>query len=207
MFRGARVTDEIEYYRRTGQLQHTVRVIRAREPERLRWRVGLAAVTQIAGTLRGRERMRIEEPVREIVLDLQDRMLRRESVLDARRSGVDLDRGEILPQLTRWDLRRNAFLIGVDHLAFTQYMHLPDEYSAPIDTAAAVIIARALAGAHKARAARVLAPMERARADAPPKPEDQLTRHEQYMIERSDRDKDLARRWIALSRVLLDGTP
>ncbi|MET0387310.1 MAG: hypothetical protein ABW321_15185 [Polyangiales bacterium] len=200
MVPGARVTDEIEYYRRTGQLQHTVRVIRAREPERLRWRVGLAAVTQIAGTLRGRERMRIEEPVREIVLDLQDRMLRRESVLDARRVGVDLDRGEILPQLTRWDLRRNAFLIGVDHLAFTQYMHLPDEYSAPIDTAAAVIIARALAGAHKARATRLGASQT-----TPAEAEAQPSRHVQYMLERSERDKDLARRWIALSRVLLDG--
>src|SRR5436309_15990298 len=110
MSQGARVTDEIDFYRRRGQLQNTVRVIRARTPERLRWRAGVACVTQIAGSLRGRERMRIEEPVRELVLDLEDRMLRRETVLDARRSGVDLDRGEVLPRLTRWDLRRNAFL-------------------------------------------------------------------------------------------------
>jgi hypothetical protein len=196
---GARVTDEIEFFRRKGQLQQTVRVIRARAPERLRWRAGLAAVTQIAGGLRGRERMRIEEPIRELVLDLGDRLLRRESVLDARRVGVDLDRGEVLPQLTRWDLRRNAFITGVDHLALSPYMHLPEEYSAPIDTAAAVLIARALSDAHKKRAERLLARLPSAVDVA-------LARHEQFMFERSERDKDQARRWGALARVLVDGS-
>jgi hypothetical protein len=196
---GARVTDEIEFFRRKGQLQQTVRVIRARVPERLRWRAGVAAVSKIAGSLRGRERMRIEEPIREIVLDLEDKMLRRESVLDARRVGVDLDRGEVLPLLTRWDLRRNAFLTGVDHLALAPYMHLPDEYSAPIDTAAAVLISRALSDAHKQRADRLLARLP-TEADAT------LARHEQYMLERSDRDKDQARRWNALARILVDGS-
>jgi hypothetical protein len=195
MYQGARITDEIEFYRRQGQLQQTVRVIRARTPERLRWRVGLAHVTQIVGTLRGRDRMRLEEPVREMVLDLNDRLLRRESVLDARRNGVDLDRGEVLPQLTRWDLRRNAFLIGVDHMAFVPYMRLPDEYSAPIDSAAAVIIARALAAAHKSRAERLLAPLTQPRA---------LARHELYMVDRGERDRDLARRWLALAKVLVE---
>lgn len=196
---GARVTDEIEFYRRKGQLQQTVRVIRTRVPERLRWRAGVAAVTQIAGGLRGRERMRIEEPIREIVLDLEDRMLRRESVLDARRSGVDLDRGEILPQLTRWDLRRNAFLTGVDHLALAPYMHLPEEYSAPIDTAAAILISRALADAHKTRAERLMSRL-------PGQRDVVLARHEQYMLERSERDKDMARRWMALAKVMVDGS-
>jgi hypothetical protein len=196
---GARVTDEIEFFRRKGQLQQTVRVIRARVPERLRWRAGVAAVTAIAGSLRGRERMRIEEPIREIVLDLEDRLLRRESILDARRVGVDLDRGEILPQLTRWDLRRNAFITGVDHLALAPYMHLPEEYSAPIDTAAAILIARALSDAHKKRAERLIARLP-AELDAA------LARHEHYMLERSERDKDQSRRWSALARVLVDGS-
>lgn len=196
---GARVTDEIEFFRRKGQLQHTVRVIRARTPERHRWRAGVAAVSQIAGSLRGRERMRIEEPIREIVLDLEDRLLRRESVLDARRVGVDLDRGEVLPQLTRWDLRRNAFLTGVDHLALAPYMRLPEEYSMPIDTAAAVLISRALSDAHKRRGERLIARL-------PAFPDVALARHEQYMLERSERDKDQARRWMALARVLVDGT-
>ena len=198
MSQGARVTDEIEFYRRRGQLQNTVRVIRARTPERLRWRAGVAAVTEIAGKLRGRERMRIEEPVREIVLDLDDRILRRESVLDARRAGVDLDRGEVLPRLTRWDLRRTAFLTGVDHLALAPYVRLPEEYSAPIDVAAVVLISRALGAAHKLRADNLNARL--------PAQRDALAKHELYMLQRSERDRDLARRWIALAKVMLEGS-
>ena len=198
MSQGARVTDEIEFYRRRGELQNTVRVIRARTPERLRWRAGVAAVTEIAGKLRGRERMRIEEPVREIVLDLNDRILRRESVLDARRAGVDLDRGEVLPRLTRWDLRRTAFLTGVDHLALAPYVRLPEEYSATIDTAAVVLISRALAAAHKQRADNLNARL--------PTQRDALAKHELYMLQRAERDRDLARRWIALAKVMLEGT-
>src|SRR5262245_19855854 len=199
MSQGARVTDEIEFYRRRGELQKTVRVIRSRLPERLRWRAGVAAVTQIAGGLRGRDRMRIEEPVREIVLDLDDRILRRESVLDARRVGVDLDRSEVLPTHTRWDLRRTAFLTGVDHLAVAPYVQLPEEYSAPIDTAAVVIVARALANAHKLRCERLLARLA-TQTDAT------LARHEHYMLERAERDRDQARRWLALARVMVEGS-
>jgi hypothetical protein len=33
-----------------------------------------------------------------------------------------------------------------------------------------------------------------------------LARHEQYMLERSERDRDQARRWSALARVLVDGS-
>lgn len=200
MATGARVTDEIDFYRRRGQLQNTVRVIRARTPERLRWRAAVAQVTLIAGGLRGRERMRIEEPVREIVLDLNDRILRRESVLDARRSGVDLDRGEVLPPHTRWDLRRTAFLTGVNHEELGRYIRMPAEYSRPIDTAAVVLVARALGQAHKQRAERLLARL-------PSSTEAQhLARHELYMLERAERDKDLARRWIALAKVMIDGS-
>lgn len=199
MSQGARVTDEIEFYKRRGQLQNTVRVIRARTPERLRWRAALASVTQIAGELRGRDRMRIEEPVRELVLDLDDRILRRESVLDARKSGVDLDRGEVLKPHTRWDLRRTAYLTGVDPQDLARYVRLPDEYERPIDTAAVVLVSRALGQAHKQRAERLLARLPSARGIT-------LARHEQYMLERADRDKDMARRWIALAKVMVDGS-
>ena len=199
MSQGARVTDEIDFYRRRGELQKTVRVIRSRVPERLRWRAGVAAVTQIAGRLRGRDRMRIEEPVREIVLDLDDRILRRESVLDARRYGVDLDRSEVLPSHTRWDLRRTAFLTGVDHMAVAPYVRLPEEYSAPIDVAAVVIVARALSNAHQQRSMKLLARLP-SHADAT------LLRHEQYMLDRAERDRDLAKRWLALARVMVDGS-
>jgi hypothetical protein len=199
MAQGARVTDEVEFYKRRGQLQSAVRVVRARIPERLRWRAAVASMTQVAGELRGRERMRIEEPVREIVLDLNDKILRRESVLDARRSGVDLDRGEVLPLHTRWDLRRTAFLTGVDHEVLSRHIRLPAEYSRPIDVAAVVIVSRALAQAHKQRAERLLTRLAAAT-------QAQLARHEKYMLERAERDRDLARRWIALAKVMVDGS-
>jgi len=199
MSQGARVTDEIEFYKRRGQLQNTVRVIRARTPERLRWRAALASVTEIAGALRGRDRMRIEEPVRELVLDLDDKILRRESVLDARKSGVDLDRGEVLPPHTRWDLKRTAFLTGVDPMDLARYLRLPEEYGRPIDTAAVVLVSRALGLAHKQRADRLLARLPSAHGMT-------LARHEQYMLDRAERDKDMARRWIALSKVMVEGS-
>jgi hypothetical protein len=199
MAQGARVTDEVEFYRRRGQLQSAVRVVRARTPERLRWRAAVASMTQVAGELRGRDRMRIEEPVREIVLDLDDKILRRESVLDARRSGVDLDRGEVLPPHTRWDLRRTAFLTGVDHEILSRHIRLPAEYSRPIDVSAVVIVSRALAQAHKQRAERLLARLAMAT-------QVQLARHEKYMLDRAERDRDMARRWIALAKVMVEGS-
>jgi hypothetical protein len=199
MAEGARVTDEVEFYKRRGQLQSAVRVVRARTPERLRWRAAVASMTQVAGELRGRDRARIEEPVREIVLDLEDKILRRESVLDARRAGVDLDRGEVLRMHTRWDLRRTAFLTGVDHEVLGRHLRLPTEYARPIDTAAVVIVSRALAQAHKQRAERLLARLAAAT-------EAELQPHEKYMLERAEHDKDLARRWIALAKVMVEGS-
>jgi hypothetical protein len=195
----ARVTDEVSFWSKRGELRHAVRAVRTRKPERLRWRAALSTLTEAAAPLRGHERARIEEPVREIVLDLGDRILRRESVLDARRHGVDLDRGEILPRLTRWDLKRTAFLTGVDHELIAHYLSLPADFSRPIDTAGVVVISRALAGNHKQRAdrlaLRVGATQDRA-----------LARHEQIMLERADYERDLARRWAALSKTLLDGS-
>ena len=63
---------------RSGDLKRAVRVVRTRVPERLRWRAAVAGVSEAAAPLRGRERFLIEEPVRELVLDLDDTILRRE---------------------------------------------------------------------------------------------------------------------------------
>ena len=83
MSSGARITDEVNQHTRSGNHRNAVRVLRNRSPERLRWRQAVAQVSEVAGSLRGVSRMRIEEPTREIVLDLNDRILRREAVLDA----------------------------------------------------------------------------------------------------------------------------
>ena len=88
--------------------------------------------------------MRVEEPIRELVLDLGDGFLQREVVLDARLHRVDLDRGEILPRWSMGDLRRLSFLARTDLELLARYVRLPSEYEAPIDTAA-VVLAGALA--------------------------------------------------------------
>jgi hypothetical protein len=199
MSQGGRITDEVEFYKQRGELQGSVRVLRLRRPERLRWRNAVASVTEVAGTLRGRDRMRVEEPVREIVLDLDDRILRRESVLDARRHGVDLDRGEVLPRHTRWDLKRTAFLTGVDHEELARYVRLPDDYGRVIDTAAVALVSRAIATAYKTRADKLVVRVQATKGDG-------LLRHEQYMLDRAESDRDLARRWAGLSKSVISGS-
>lgn len=198
MSAGARITDQIDQHNRTGDYRGAVRALRVRAPERLRWRVAVSQVTQVAGALRGVSRMRIEEPTREIVLDLDDRVLRRETVLDARRAGVDLDRGEVLPIRTRWDLKRTAYLVGVDHEQLSRYTALPADFEAPIDTAATVILSRALATSHKVRADKLMARIDDGQRG--------LQTHERYMAERAEYDRDLARRWAALARTLVEGS-
>lgn len=198
MAAGARITDEVEHHRRSGDLRGAVRIVRSRQPERLRWRAAVASMTKEAGSMHGIERMRVEEPIREVILELPDRILRRESVLDARRFGVDLDRGEVLPIRSRWDLKRTAFLTGVDHELLGRYMNLPADFATPIDTAGAVVIARGLANAYKLRADKLLQRI--------PNQPHRLRKHERYMRERVDHELDIARRWAALSRTLAQGS-
>lgn len=199
MSNGARVTDEVEFWKRRGDLRRVVRVVRNRTPERLRWRLALSRVTGLAKGLGGLERLRLVEPVRETVLDLDDRMLRRETVLDARLHGVDLDRGEVLPARTRWDLKRASFLTGVDHEVVGRYVRMPVDFSRPIDTAGVSLVARALAGSHQRRADKLATQLER-------KTDPSLERYERVVRQRVDHDRDLARRWAALSRAILQGS-
>lgn len=173
-------------------------MIRDRDPERLRWRQAVAQVSHVAGSLRGVSRMRVEEPTREIVLDLDDRILRREAVLDARRAGVDLDRGEVLPMRTRWDLKRTSYLVGIDHEDLGHYMKLPADFASPVDTAATIVLSRALARTHKIRAEKLMARVGDGKRE--------LQNHERYMMERAKYDRDLARRWAALARTFAEGS-
>lgn len=195
----SRVTDEVNFWRDRGQLRRAIRAVRTRKPERLRWRSALSALTSSAGSLRGLHRSMIEEPVREIVLDLDDRVLQRETVLDARRFGVDLDRGEVLPLCTRWDLKRTAFLTGVDHELLGRYVRLPSDFSEPLDTAGVVLASRALAGAHKRRADTLSMNVNR----GGPVP---LARYQELVLRRSAHEREQARRWAALSKSLLQGS-
>ena len=154
MSSGARVTDAVGFHARRGEMRGAVRVVRKRAPEKFRWRKAVMGVNKVAGSLRGLDRMHIEEPVREMVLDLSDFDLKREVVLDARRVGVDLDRGELLPRLTLADLRRLAFLTDCEVQRVGRYTKLPMDFGQPIDTAACVVVGRSLADHHRRRARR-----------------------------------------------------
>ena len=194
-----RVTDEVEHYKQRGEYRGVVRVIRKRPPERLRWRTALSTATQIVGGLKGRERMQIEEPIRELLLDLQDKILRRESALDARRFGVDLDRGEIFTKHTLWDLKRTAFVTRVDLEQIARYIKFPADFAEPVDTAATVLVGRALAELHRKRAQKLYLRVQEGKGSS-------LMMHEQLMLERADYDTEIARRWSAFSKTMVQGS-
>ena len=200
MIPGGRITDEVEYFRSRREIRNIVRAVTQRPPERLRWRTATSVATAIAGKLAGLERMRVEEPVRELVLDLEDIILRREVALDARHNGVDLDRGEILPRHNMWDLRRTAYLTGVDIGVLGRHLRLPSDYSQKIDTAAVVLVSRALANLHGNRAQKLLMRVSSRDGSRP------LMRYEQMMLDRAEYDADNARRWAALGKTMVKGS-
>lgn len=176
-----------------------MRVVRTRTPERFRWRTAVEGVNKVASGLRGMDRIRIEEPIREMVLDLNDANLRREVILDARRVGVDLDRGEILPHLTLADLRRLSFLAGVDVNRVSKYTKLPMGFGDPIDTAACIVIGRTLAEYHRRRAHKLWLSVPD--PDGPAK----LRKHHRFMLDRAERERMESERWSALSAALIKG--
>lgn len=203
MVSGSRVTDAVLYSARRGDLRSAVRVVRARPAERFRWRTAVGEINRETGTLCGLSRARIEEPVREVVLDIDDDVLRREVVLDARRAGVDLDRGEVLGSYTLEQLRELSVLQGVDLSRLTPYARLPRDPKAFVDTAAVVLVGRAIARHHRTRAQRLWLQL--------PDPDGlegvNLRKHERFMLERADRENRDADRWRALTEVLLRESP
>jgi hypothetical protein len=194
---GSRVTDEVSFYGNRGEQKGAVRAVRIRPPDPQRWRSAVSFLTKHAGILWGLERMRIEEPVREVVLDLSELVLKREVVLDARRNNVDLDRGELLPRHRMGDLRRMAFLVGTDVGQIARYVRLPEDFGAPIDTAAVAIVSRAYGDMHRRRAHKLFLDLPRIEEAG------QLPPKLRPVHARARRDAELAKRWTALSRALL----
>ncbi|NCQ61199.1 MAG: hypothetical protein GW913_11110 [Myxococcales bacterium] len=198
----ARVTDAVTFYAERGDRRHAVREVRSRRPDKFRWRNAVGRLTQEAGHMRGLERLRVEEPVREVVVDLSDTLLRREVVIDARRHNVDLDRGEVLPFHRMGDLRTYAYLAGADIALVQRYVALPEDFDAPVDTAGVVLVARAMANQHKRRAQRIWLELPDPDSGATP------MLHHRYLGERARRDAEHAKRWTALTNTLLgDPTP
>lgn len=193
---GGRITDAVNYYQRHGEVRGAVRAVRNRAPERLRWRSAVGALTQAAGVLRGIDRMRVEEPIREVVLDMDDAGLKTEVVLDARRNGVDLDRGEVLPARTMGDVRRFAFLTQVDLRMVHRYLKLPLDFHRRVDVAGVVIVGRAMAHHHKTRAHKMWLDLPDPDGPTVWTPEHRSTN------QRAEWDMTLAQRWGAFAKAV-----
>ena len=196
MTAGARITDAVGHFSNRGNYKSAVRLVRSRKPERLRWRAAVGTLTSQAGQLLGTERMRLEEPIRELVLDLDDALLRREIVLDARLHRVDLDRGEVLPRWTSGDVTRLALIARTDLSLLRRYVPLPPSPEAPVDTAAIVLAGRAFSSMFRTRAHNLLL---RVPDEDGPEP---LMLHHRYMLQRADQDAEMSRRWAALAKTL-----
>lgn len=198
MYDGSRVTDAVEYWRRRGELKGAVWVVRSRQPERFRWRRAIGSVSQDVGGLYGRERFRIEEPMRELVIDLHDRTLRREIVLDARRAGVDFDRGEVLPTRTLAEVRGLAEEASTNLSLVGRHTRLPEDPGALVDVAAVVVVSRALADHYRTRSQRLL--LQVPDSDGP----EEQRLHHRIMIERAAEDRRAAQNWGGFARTMLD---
>jgi hypothetical protein len=197
MYDGSRITDAVDYWRRREDLKLAVNVVRNREPERFRWRKAVANLNSAVGPLRGRDRMRLEEPVREIVFDLGDAELQREVVLDARKVGVDLDRGEVLVRRTLSDVSRFAELAGTDLGRVGRHIRLPNDPLAPVDTAAVVVVGRALGDYYRTKAQRLLLSVPDADGPEP------LRLHQRILVERAELDRAESLRWREFARLAL----
>jgi hypothetical protein len=196
MTAGARITDAVAHFRNRGNLKSAVKLVITRQPERLRWRAAVGSLTLDAGRMLGGDRMRVEEPIRERVLDLDDELLRREVVLDARLHRVDLDRGEILPRWSLGDLRRMSFLARTDLDLLDRYVRLPQEFEASIDTAAVVLAGRAFSNMFRSRAQRLWLSVPDQDGPEP------HMKHHTYILQRADQDAERSRRWGALAKTL-----
>jgi hypothetical protein len=197
MAAGARITDAVTHFRDRGNYRSAVRLVRTREPERLRWRAAVGTLTREAGRMSGRDRMLVEEPIRELVLVLSDVILRREVVLDARLHQVDLDRGEVLPRWTVGDLRRLSLLAQTDFGLLQRYVALPSAREAPIDTAAVVLAGRAFSNLYRQRAQRLWLSIPDPHGVSP-----QPDQHRSVLTQ-ADHEAELSRRWGALARALV----
>lgn len=198
MYDGSRITDAVEYWRRRGELKGAVGIVRGRKPERFRWRRAIGAVSQSASALAGRDRARIEEPIREVVLDLDDDVLKREIVIDARRWNVDLDRGEVLKRRTIADVQRLGFLSGIDLARVARHVRLATDREAPVDAAAVIVVGRALGDHYKTRAQRLL--LQVPDEDGP----EPHRLHHRIMIERAAQDRSDSQKWFAFARAVLE---
>jgi len=197
---GTRVTDAVEFFRQREEHREAVRLVRNRAPEARRWRAAVARMSGTLGRLGGRERSMIDASLREVVLDLGDRALRVEVVLDARRAHVDWDRGEVLAPKTVGDVRRTAFLANIDLSMLKSHVTISDDFFAPVDVAGLAVVGRAYSDAFRRRAHRLALELPIIDESA------RLTVRERGIAAQVGRDDCDATRWSAFAKSMLAGS-
>ena len=196
---GARITDAVLYHGRGGRVRHAVDAVRYRAPDAFRWRRAVNTLNQHAGRLRGRDRGRVVEPVREVVLDIKSENLRKEVAIDARRHRVMLDRGDILPSHTAGDLRRYAHIVGAEVEWLEKHIPIGDDFSRPIDTAGAIVVSRSYSTFFRQRAERCWLQVPDPDLKVP------LTTMQKSVTAAGEYCDAQAKRWRALADRLLEG--
>lgn len=194
----SRITDAVDFFHQKGDLKSAVKVVRDREPEPLRWRNAVGTLTEAASEFHGLERMRVEEPVREIITEISDAELRREVVLDARKFGMDLDRGEFLPSRSVADVMRYCFLANTDINFLKKFVRVAEDLKAPVDTAAVTVIARSIAEYHRKRANHLFLQIPDEEDPEPYRP------HHEIMASRAQHEKNESKKWSHVARCLIE---
>jgi hypothetical protein len=143
--------------------------------------------------------MRIEEPIREVVLDVDDFQLKRQIILDARRNNVDFDRGEVLPFRSVGDLRRYSFLTNVPLDRVQRHVRMdPTSFFERVDTAAVAIVGRHYEIVHRKKAHELWLEIP-----DPDGPEEQELHHH-IMADRAEREAKTADSWAAFTKAVLE---
>lgn len=195
--RPVRVTDEVVARSEQGDLPGAVEVVRRRRPDARRWRMAVGVVARRSiEVAHGFERHCAEEALREIVINVGDRALRRETVLDVRLQGLDIDRGDVLPRWRIGELRRLAYLLDLELDAVAAHVPLPDGFSQGIDTPGVVLTGRHLAGLHRHNAERQLRRLPDAVKTA------RMSSHQAKILSTAQWASERARRWNTLAEHL-----
>ena len=149
----SRITDDVGFFCKRGELPAAVNVMQSRSPDFHRWRRAFSTVTRVAWAwLQGRDLLWTESALREVVDALPDQKLAKEIVLDARQYRVGMNFGDPLPGWTPRDLMRFADEHDVDMGVIKRIAPLPRHVDEPLDTAGVVIVSREMSQRHRRRA-------------------------------------------------------
>ncbi|MBI2894313.1 MAG: hypothetical protein HYY06_12240 [Deltaproteobacteria bacterium] len=149
----SRVTDDVGFFCRRGEIGSAVNVVQTRDPDFHRWRRAFNFVARAScAWLAGRDLLWSEAALRDLVESVPNPALAKELVLDARESRVRMNLSDPLPHWTARDLMQFADENDVDMGTLKRIAKLPPTVREPIDTGGVVLVTREMARRHRLRA-------------------------------------------------------